>query len=220
MRDQDKIQRNILPIIGKGSTAPAYAGEVHRFSLGVFKDNARFCRVSFLVPMIMLMMAAAAHAQLTGLHVKGDAGLDSGTQAPPGAYYGSVVYNYDSSRINNQFGTQVNTTGNINLWAGLGLINVVTQKKFLGGNYGFMEIPASGLNTALELPRLSKGTGAGFGDTYIQPVSFGRHASRADVSPDSPSTFPQGGIRRATQTWTIRASACGDSNLPSARPST
>ena len=38
--------------------------------------------VLFFVPIVMLAMAAAAHAQLSGLHVKGDAGLDSGTKRP------------------------------------------------------------------------------------------------------------------------------------------
>jgi len=146
----------------------------------------------FLITIAMLAMATTAHAQLSGLHVKGDAGLDSGTQAPPGAYYGSVIYSYDTSRITNQFGTQVNATGNVDVWAGLGLINVVTKKKFLGANYGFMVIPASGLNTALELPRLTKGTGAGFGDTYIQPVSIGWHASGADVTAGFAIYLPTG----------------------------
>lgn len=164
-------------VISKIATAPAYGCGFRRFTS---------------VTIVMLAIAAAAHAQLSGLHIKGDAGLDSGTQAPPGAYYGSLIYSYDTSRVNNQFGTQVNTSGNIDVWAGLGLINVVTKKKVLGANYGFMVIPASGLNTALESPRLNKGTGAGFGDTYIQPVSLGWHASGADVTAGFAVYLPTG----------------------------
>ena len=139
-------------LIGKIATATAYGGMVRCLTSSMFK---RLFRVSLLVPIVMLVMVVAAHAQLSGLHIKGDAGLDSGTQAPPGAYYGSLIYSYDTNRINNQFGTQVNTTGNVDVWAGLGLISVVTKEKFLGANYGFMLIPASGLNTELESPRLN-----------------------------------------------------------------
>jgi len=66
-------------LICKITTTTAYEGRSRRFTSSEFK---RIVRASFLVPIVILAMAAAAHAQLSGLHVKGDAGLDSGTQAP------------------------------------------------------------------------------------------------------------------------------------------
>jgi hypothetical protein len=104
-----------------------------------------------------------------------------GFQAPPGAYWGTVFYWYDTSRINNGFGDQVNSSGNLNLFAGLPLISVVTKKKFLGANYGFTVIPAAVLNSILDAPRFGQNPGAGFGDTYFQPVSLGWKFGRADV---------------------------------------
>ena len=103
----------------------------------------RACKIPFLVLVVMLSAVGTARAQLNGLHLKGDAGLDSGSQAPPGTYWGTVFYWYNTSRINNQSGDQVNPTGNLNLFAGLPLVSVVTKKKFLGANYGFMVIPAA-----------------------------------------------------------------------------
>jgi Putative MetA-pathway of phenol degradation len=44
----------------------------------------------------MLSAVGTAHAQLNGLHLKGDAGLDSSSQAPPGTYGGTVFYWYDT----------------------------------------------------------------------------------------------------------------------------
>jgi len=142
----------------------------------------RICKISALVLLVMLSVASAARAQLNGLHVKGDAGLDSGSQAPPGAYWGTLFYWYDTSRINNRFGDQVNPNGSLNIFAGAPLVSVVTKKKFLGANYGFTVIPAAVLNSSLDAPRFGQNPGAGFGDIYIQPVSLGWHTPRADVT--------------------------------------
>jgi hypothetical protein len=113
---------------------------------------------------------------------KGRWGLDSGSQAPPGEYWGTVFYWYDTSRINNRFGDQVNNNGNLNLFAGLPLVSVVTKKKILGANYGFTIIPAAVLNSSIEAPRFGQNPGAGFGDIYVQPVSLGWKFNRADVT--------------------------------------
>jgi hypothetical protein len=104
-----------------------------------------------------------------------------GFASAPRTYWGTVFYWYDTSRINNQSGDQVNLTGNLNLFAGLPLISVVTKKKFLGANYGFMVIPAAVANSSLDAPRFGQNPGAGFGDTYFQPVNLGWKFGRADV---------------------------------------
>jgi hypothetical protein len=91
-----------------------------------------------------------------------------GFASAPRTYWGTVFYWYDTSRINNQSGDQVNLTGNLNLFAGLPLISVVTKKKFLGANYGFMVIPAAVANSSLDAPR-------------FQPVNLGWKFGRADV---------------------------------------
>jgi hypothetical protein len=127
----------------------------------------RVCKILLLVLIVMLSAAGTAHGQLNGLHLKGDAGLDSGSQAPPGAYWGTVFHWYDTGRINNQSGDQVNSTGDLNLFAGLPLVSVVTKRKFLAANYGFMVIPAAVANSSLDAPRFGQNPGAGFGDTSI-----------------------------------------------------
>ncbi|MCX6631633.1 MAG: transporter [Candidatus Solibacter sp.] len=161
-----------LKTLAPGSAIPA----------GAIKEKVRGCIVLCFVVVAMLAAAGTAHAQLNGLHLKGDAGLDSGSQAPPGAYWGTLFYLYNTSRINNQSGTQVNTAGSLTVPAGLGLISVVTKQKFLGANYGFTVIPAAILKTTIESPRLNANSGVGFGDIYIQPVNLGWHLEQADVT--------------------------------------
>jgi hypothetical protein len=46
------------------------------------EETVRSCKIPFLVLIVMLSAAGTAQAQLNGLHLKGDAGLDSGSQAP------------------------------------------------------------------------------------------------------------------------------------------
>jgi hypothetical protein len=143
--------------------------------------TVKICKAFFLVLAVALSAANAAHAQFNGTHLKGDAGLDSGSQAPPGAYWGTLFYWYDTSTINNRFGDQVNPNGSLNIFAGAPLVSVVTTKKFLGANYGFTIIPAVVQNASLDSPRFGENPGAGFGDIYFQPVNLGWHTTHADV---------------------------------------
>jgi hypothetical protein len=141
----------------------------------------RLCKVFSVFLLVVLSAACAANAQLNGVHVKGDAGLDSGSQAPPGAYWGTFFYWYDTSRINNRSGDQINANGSLNIFAGAPLVSIVTQKKFLGASYGFTVIPAAVLNSSLDAPRFGQNPGAGFGDIYLQPVNLGWKFEHADV---------------------------------------
>jgi hypothetical protein len=45
-----------------------------------------------------LFLPSPAAAQLNGQNIKGDAGLKSGSQAPPGAYVAIPLWFYSSSR--------------------------------------------------------------------------------------------------------------------------
>jgi hypothetical protein len=143
--------------------------------------SARFFQKFCICLFLILSAARVTNAQLNGLHIKGDAGLDSGSQAPPGAYWGTFFYWYDTGRINNGSGDQINANGSLDAFAGAPLVSVVTKKKFLGANYGFLIIPASVLNSSLDAPRFGQNPSAGFGHTYFQPVNLGWKFNRADV---------------------------------------
>jgi hypothetical protein len=117
---------------------------------------------------------------LNGFNIKGDQGLKSGTQAPPGIYYGAPFYWYGTDTIKNQDGRPFTTTGDLNMFLGGPLFSVVTTKKVLGGNYGFtVVVPLA--NVRIELPRLDNDASPGISDLYIQPINLGWHRARADV---------------------------------------
>jgi len=117
---------------------------------------------------------------LNGFNIKGDQGLKAGSQAPPGIYYGALFYWYGTDTIKNQDGRTFSTTGDLNMFLGGPLVNVVTTKKMLGGTYGFMAVVPLA-NVRIELPRLDNDPSPGISDLYVQPFNLGWHTNRADV---------------------------------------
>ena len=128
----------------------------------------------------LCLLPRPAAAQLNGFNIKGDQGLKAGTQAPPGVYYGAPFYWYGTDTIKNQDGRTFSTTGELNMFLGGPLVNVVTTKKVLGGRYGFMAVLPFA-NVRVELPRLDDNPSPGMSDMYIQPFNLGWHTNRADV---------------------------------------
>ena len=143
-------------------------------------ESLRHLGFSALVVAACGFLPQAAVAQLNGFNIKGDLGLKSGSQAPPGAYVGSPFYWYGTDTITNRDGDEINVTGELNLFLGGPLVNVVTKKKVLGANYGFLAVLPFA-NARIETPRLDENPGPGLSDMYIQPFNLGWHTKRADV---------------------------------------
>ena len=139
-----------------------------------------------LLPLRVLLLALVTaappcFAQYNGSNVRGDFGLKSGSQAPPGVYLASFFNFYGTNEIKDRFGRPLSGPGSFDVYAGGGILMVVTPKKFLGANYGFMAVPAAG-SPNLELPRFSNfASGVGFADLYVQPINLGWHAKRIDA---------------------------------------
>lgn len=132
-----------------------------------------------LVLLVLLIVTGSASGQLNGENVKGDTGLTSGSQAPPGTYLTNLSYFYNSDEIKLPNRT-VNLDGSINIFFNVTVITRVTKKKFLGANYGVqLAIPVA--KSRIELPRLdSESGGVGISDLYVMPLQLGWHKPRAD----------------------------------------
>lgn len=129
----------------------------------------------------LALFARPGFAQLNGFNIKGDMGSKAGSQAPEGMYIGAPFYWYDTSRINNGSGSQVNPGGSFDMFLGGPLFSWVTPKKIFGANYAFtVALPIA--NTALEAPIFGENPSPGLSDMYIQPVNLGWHFKRADVT--------------------------------------
>jgi hypothetical protein len=158
--------------------------------------NARFCAIKGLIPMSRLLSFAAllvvllsprlSYAQLAGHNTKGDFGLQSGTQAPPGLYVVPLYLDYSADTLRDNDGDRLAPLGgggSINAQALIAGLLWVSDKKILGGNYGFSVYPGV-TNNALELPALQMDskTSTGLADIYVQPIILGWNAERADYT--------------------------------------
>jgi hypothetical protein len=133
-----------------------------------------------------ILSADLAHAQYAGHNTKGDFGLQSGSQPPPGLYLvAPMYYRYDADSLKNRDGDTVSIDPeergslDVNAYV-LGLV-WVSEFKILGANYSFQIFPAF-MDSTLEVPilGLEEGVDTGLTDLYFQPVNLGWHTDRAD----------------------------------------
>lgn len=134
---------------------------------------------AFLV-LAQLLFFQSLFAQLKGTHVLGDAGLQSGTQAPPSLTIAIPVYDYHTSHFVEGGGHKADVA-DINMFlVGVGG-SVVTNAKILGGNYGASILLAFASNK-IEGSAVSSKSSLAFTDMYIQPLQLGWKTKRADFN--------------------------------------
>lgn len=146
----------------------------------------------FAALLAMLWTAQPASAQLSGFNIKGDVGLKAGSQAPPGGYVTIVFYRYGSDTIKDRFGHEFPVNGDLTIGMGATAFTYVTNKKFIGANYGFAAAPLVILNTAVESPHFGVNPSPGFSDIFVTPISLGWHLKRADVTTGYSIFMPTG----------------------------
>jgi hypothetical protein len=135
---------------------------------------------------LFAVLPSLASAQFAGHNLKGDNGLLSGSQPPPGFYLVGSYYRYSSDSLRNASGGEVvldpqqrsNLSANGYFVPGL---LYVSKAKVLGADYGFLVAPGF-LNKRMEAPILSVDdqTNTKLTDTYIQPVRLGWHRAKTD----------------------------------------
>ena len=143
--------------------------------------TAPLLSVALLTGTLLLLAPISARAQLGGENLRGDYGMKSGSQGPPGLYVGNVFYFYRADTIKTLSGDALPKSPSVNIFADLILSSYVSQKKILGGNYAFTVVLPT-LNSELALPSLNLGAQTwGLADMYIQPFALGWHFKRADA---------------------------------------
>jgi hypothetical protein len=128
------------------------------------------------------MLQGTAFAQLNGHNLRGDYGLQSGSQPPPG-WYGALLYiNYNIDTVRDRNGDALPTAGgDITVQGFAPILWWVTDAQIWGANYSLVVAP-SWLNNSLEAPALGvdDNTSTSFGDLYVQPVNLGWHLEQVD----------------------------------------
>ncbi len=102
---------------------------------------------------VLCLLPSTTFAQLNGSNIKGDAGVKAGSQAPPGAYIAVPLCFYTADAMKDRDGNEI-LTGNLDAAVFGVALNVVTRKKVLGGNYGFLVV-LPGQTIACRAPKTS-----------------------------------------------------------------
>jgi hypothetical protein len=137
--------------------------------------------LALLLGTLHLLAPTSAVAQLGGENLRGDYGMKSGSQGPPGFYLGDIFYFYRTDTIKDLSGNNLPKSPYVDIFGDVILSSYVTKKKILGGNYAFtVALPI--LNAELALPSLNVGSQTwGLADMYIKPLELGWHFKGADV---------------------------------------
>ena len=137
---------------------------------------------AFLVCLLFVIISATerCRAQYKGDHIPGFAGLESGTQAPPGLYVGDLVWVYPTSTIKDNNGNKINGSGSLTSSLDVILGSLVTNQKILGANFG-VQIALPFIKNEIQLNSLDVSSSFAFSDMIISPIVLGWHLNRADV---------------------------------------
>jgi hypothetical protein len=130
----------------------------------------------------LLAVTPSTFGQYTGENIRGDYGVNSGSQGPPGIYAIIPYFQQNSDRIKDSNGdlSLAGAFQGFDLRFAIPTIYGVTSKKILGGSYGFAIAPPF---TAFVPERTSAQPPEnhwGISDTYIAPLNLGWAKSRAD----------------------------------------
>jgi len=147
--------------------------------------NKRPASIVVVLMAALFCSAGPAQAQLSGHNSRGDYGLQSGSQAPPGWYLvAPMYYRYSADEFRDRNGDRllaIESGGSVEATAWLAGAIWVSDYKVLGGNYSFVIFPGV-TNNALEFPPLGvdERVSNGLADLYVQPISLGWNTPRAD----------------------------------------
>ena len=136
----------------------------------------------FVLLLLSLAGSAEVRAQFNGHNTKGDFGLQSGSQAPPGHYLVAPMYiRYDADTLRNRDGDRVSRDFSLDVNAYVFGYLWVSEKKLLGGNYSFqIYLPFTDNALAAPLLAIDDSVSTGLTDLYIVPLHLGWHKKRAD----------------------------------------
>src|SRR5882672_10844406 len=123
-----------------------------------------------------------ARAQLNTQHIKGTAGLKSGSQPPPHSYVIlPLLYVYKTDTVKDAQGDPFGVSADLTSAAFAAGFVRVTTKKFLGGFYSYQILFPAWMNNRIQGTEIDSNPGAGLTDSAVTPINLGWHFKRADA---------------------------------------
>ncbi len=140
------------------------------------------CKAGLILAIsIILISSAALSAQQKGQWVPGQVGLNAGILPDPGVTYASLTINYSASTLNNAAGEFIPVDGNYSFWVTENVLYYVPKVKVLGGKLA-VQIMLPVANGSPTYPAFGiHAGGAGYADTWMQPVTLGWDLKRVST---------------------------------------
>ena len=159
--------------------------------VSIFKPVDMLKKFTLFLFVALLPFAARLHAQLKGLNIPGDVGLQSGTQGPAGFNILVPVYFYAADKLKDGHGDLLSNDPGINMFfTGIGA-NWVLPQKILGGHLGgTVLIPFTSNRVSSNI--VDEKSTFSFTDMYFQPVQLGWKLKQADITAGYALFFPTG----------------------------
>jgi hypothetical protein len=161
-------------------------------------DLCGHCTIRIFFALVLLVCGVVtASAQQKGQWVPGQYGLNAGVAPDPGFTYQNLALNYSANTLNDSNGnSHHDITGTYQFWVDENILVFVPNHKILGGYF----MPYISLNVAngslvadlVGTDLSANAGGSGLADTFVEPVNFGWHFSRADVTAGYAFTAPTG----------------------------
>ena len=124
---------------------------------------------------------AAASAQQKAQWVPGQDGLNAGILPGPGLTYANLTINYSADTLKNAKGRSIPVDGTYGFWVTENVIYYVPKIKVLGGELA-TQIMLPVANGSATFPKFGiDAGGAGYADTWVQPLTLGWDLKRVNT---------------------------------------
>ncbi len=134
-----------------------------------------------VVAVLLAFAGGKSYAQLKGVHLLGDYGLNAGTQPAPSVVVALPMYWYDSKSLYNGDGDKVSSSPDVTTFlTGIGG-SIVTPLKILNANYGASVLIPLAKNR-IDGTNINENGSIAFTDIYVQPIQLGWHTKQADFT--------------------------------------
>jgi hypothetical protein len=129
----------------------------------------------------VLLSSVRLPAQQKGQWVPGQDGLNAGILPDPGITYANLTINYSADTLRGADGKSLPVNGVYSFWVTENVLYYVPKMKVLGGTLAAqIMLPAANGSATYPTFGINAG-GAGYADTWVQPVTLGWDLKRVST---------------------------------------
>ncbi len=144
-----------------------------------------------IIAFLLTMVGNKSYAQLKGVHLLGDYGLNAGTQPAPSVVVAVPLYWYDTKNLYDGNGDKLDTSPDVTTFLTAIGGSIVTPWKILNANYG-ASLLVPFVKNKIEGSKINENGSIAFSDIYVQPVQLGWHTKKADFTAGYALYIPTG----------------------------